>query len=106
MPVAILANNGILFCESALKGAHFIELACQRRTPLLFLQNISGFMVGGKYEAEGIAKNGAKLVTAVATASVPKITVLIGGSFGAGNYGMCGRAYSPALPVHLAQSRI
>ena len=103
MPVAILANNGILFSESALKGAHFIELACQRRTPLLFLQNISGFMVGGKYEAEGIAKNGAKLVTAVATASVPKITVLIGGSFGAGNYGMCGRAYSPALPVHLAQ---
>jgi len=94
-PVAILANNGILFSESALKGAHFIELACQRRTPLLFLQNISGFMVGGKYEAEGIAKHGAKLVTAVATASVPKITVLIGGSFGAGNYGMCGRAYSP-----------
>src|SRR3569832_883893 len=90
MPVAILANNGILFSESALKGAHFIELACQRRTPLLFLQNISGFMVGGKYEAEGIAKNGAKLVTAVATAQVPKITLLIGGSFGAGNYGMCG----------------
>ena len=103
MPVAILANNGILFSESALKGAHFIELACQRRMPLLFLQNISGFMVGGKYEAEGIAKNGAKLVTAVATAQVPKITVLIGGSFGAGNYGMCGRAYSPAFPVHLAQ---
>ncbi len=84
MPVAILANNGVLFSESALKGAHFIELACQRRMPLLFLQNISGFMVGGKYEAEGIAKHGAKLVTAVATASVPKITVLIGGSFGAG----------------------
>ena len=105
MPVAILANNGILFSESAVKGAHFIELACQRRTPLLFLQNISGFMVGGKYEAEGIAKHGAKLVTAVATAQVPKITVLIGGSFGAGNYGMCGRAYSPALPVHLAQLR-
>ncbi|MBN8830379.1 MAG: methylcrotonoyl-CoA carboxylase, partial [Sphingomonadales bacterium] len=88
MPVAILANNGVLFSESALKGAHFIELACQRRTPLLFLQNISGFMVGGRYEAEGIAKHGAKLVTAVATAQVPKITVLIGGSFGAGNYGM------------------
>jgi 3-methylcrotonyl-CoA carboxylase beta subunit len=87
----------------AQKGAHFIELACQRGIPLLFLQNISGFMVGGKYEAEGIAKHGAKLVTAVATATVPKITVLIGGSFGAGNYGMCGRAYQPALPVHLAQ---
>jgi 3-methylcrotonyl-CoA carboxylase beta subunit len=95
MPVAILANNGVLFSESALKGAHFIELACQRRIPLLFLQNISGFMVGGKYEAEGIAKHGAKLVTAVATASVPKITVLIGGSCGAGNYGMSGRANSP-----------
>jgi 3-methylcrotonyl-CoA carboxylase beta subunit len=95
IPVAILANNGVLFSESALKGAHFIELACQRRIPLLFLQNISGFMVGGKYEAGGIAKDGAKLVTAVATASVPKITVLIGGSFGAGNYGMCGRAYGP-----------
>ncbi|MGN6621870.1 MAG: carboxyl transferase domain-containing protein, partial [Sphingomonas sp.] len=89
MPVAILANNGVLFSESAVKGAHFIELACQRRIPLLFLQNISGFMVGGRYEAEGIAKHGAKLVTAVATASVPKITILIGGSFGAGNYGMC-----------------
>ena len=99
IPVAILANNGVLFSESALKGAHFIELACQRRIPLLFLQNISGFMVGGKYEAEGIAKNGAKLVTAVATASVPKITVLIGGSFGAGNYGMCGRAYSPRFSI-------
>ena len=95
MPVAILANNGVLFSESALKGAHFIQLAQQRRLPLLFLQNISGFMVGGKYEAEGIAKHGAKLVTAVATATVPKITVLIGGSFGAGNYGMCGRAFSP-----------
>ena len=95
MPVGIIANNGILFSESAQKGAHFIELCCQRRVPLLFLQNISGFMVGGKYEAEGIAKHGAKLVTAVATASVPKITVLIGGSFGAGNYGMCGRAYDP-----------
>jgi 3-methylcrotonyl-CoA carboxylase beta subunit len=106
MPVAILANNGILFSESALKGAHFIELACQRRTPLLFLQNISGFMVGGKYEAEGIAKHGAKLVTAVATAQVPKITVLIGGSFGAGNYGMAGRAYSPRFLFTWPNSRI
>jgi 3-methylcrotonyl-CoA carboxylase beta subunit len=106
MPVAILANNGILFSESALKGAHFIELACQRRTPLLFLQNISGFMVGGKYEAEGIAKHGAKLVTAVATAQVPKITVLIGGSFGAGNYGMCGRAYSPRFLFTWPNARI
>ena len=106
MPVAILANNGILFSESAMKGAHFIELACQRRTPLLFLQNISGFMVGGKYEAEGIAKHGAKLVTAVATAQVPKITVLIGGSFGAGNYGMCGRAYSPRFLFTWPNARI
>ena len=106
MPVAILANNGVLFSESAVKGAHFIELACQRRVPLLFLQNISGFMVGGKYEAEGIAKNGAKLVTAVATAQVPKITVLIGGSFGAGNYGMCGRAYGPRFLFTWPNSRI
>jgi 3-methylcrotonyl-CoA carboxylase beta subunit len=106
MPVAILANNGVLFSESAVKGAHFIELACQRRIPLLFLQNISGFMVGGKYEAEGIAKHGAKLVTAVATASVPKITVLIGGSFGAGNYGMCGRAYSPRFLFSWPNARI
>ena len=106
MPVAILANNGVLFSESAQKGAHFIELACQRRVPLLFLQNISGFMVGGKYEAEGIAKHGAKLVTAVATASVPKITVLIGGSFGAGNYGMCGRAYSPRFLFTWPNARI
>jgi len=106
MPVAILANNGILFSESAVKGAHFIELACQRRTPLLFLQNISGFMVGGKYEAEGIAKHGAKLVTAAATASVPKITILIGGSFGAGNYGMCGRAYSPRFLFTWPNARI
>jgi 3-methylcrotonyl-CoA carboxylase beta subunit len=106
MPVAILANNGVLFSESALKGAHFIELACQRKVPLLFLQNISGFMVGGKYEAEGIAKNGAKLVTAVATASVPKITVLIGGSFGAGNYGMCGRAYQPRFLFTWPNARI
>ena len=106
MPVAILANNGVLFSESAVKGAHLIELACQRRIPLLFLQNISGFMVGGRYEAEGIAKHGAKLVTAVATASVPKITILIGGSFGAGNYGMCGRAYSPRFLFSWPNSRI
>ncbi|SOZ16267.1 Methylcrotonoyl-CoA carboxylase beta chain [Cupriavidus taiwanensis] len=94
-PVGIVANNGILFSESALKGAHFIELCCQRKIPLVFLQNITGFMVGRKYENEGIARNGAKMVTAVATAQVPKFTVIIGGSFGAGNYGMCGRAYSP-----------
>lgn len=94
-PIAILANNGILFAEAAQKGAHFIELACQRGIPLLFLQNITGFMVGQKYEAGGIAKHGAKLVTAVACANVPKFTVIIGGSFGAGNYGMCGRAYDP-----------
>ncbi|MDB5679809.1 carboxyl transferase domain-containing protein [Sphingomonas bacterium] len=106
MPVAILANNGVLFSESAVKGAHFIELAQQRRVPLLFLQNISGFMVGGKYEAEGIAKHGAKLVTAVATATVPKVTVLIGGSFGAGNYGMAGRAYSPRFLFSWPNSRI
>jgi 3-methylcrotonyl-CoA carboxylase beta subunit len=105
-PVAILANNGVLFSESALKGAHFIELACQRRVPLIFLQNISGFMVGGKYEAGGIAKDGAKLVTAVACAAVPKFTVLIGGSFGAGNYGMCGRAYSPRFLFSWPNSRI
>jgi 3-methylcrotonyl-CoA carboxylase beta subunit len=105
-PVAILANNGVLFSESALKAAHFIELACQRRTPLIFLQNISGFMVGGKYEAGGIAKDGAKMVTAVSTASVPKFTVLIGGSFGAGNYGMCGRAYSPRFLFTWPNSRI
>jgi 3-methylcrotonyl-CoA carboxylase beta subunit len=95
MPVGIIANNGILFSESALKGAHFIELCCQRKIPLVFLQNITGFMVGRKYENEGIARHGAKMVTAVATAAVPKFTVIIGGSFGAGNYGMCGRAYSP-----------
>ncbi len=94
-PVAILANNGVLFSESALKGAHFIELACKRRVPLVFLQNITGFMVGKEYEARGIAKDGAKLVTAVACAQVPKFTVIVGGSFGAGNYGMCGRSYSP-----------
>jgi 3-methylcrotonyl-CoA carboxylase beta subunit len=105
-PVAILANNGVLFSESAQKAAHFIQLACQRRTPLVFLQNISGFMVGGKYEAGGIAKDGAKMVTAVATACVPKFTVLIGGSFGAGNYGMCGRAYSPRFLFTWPNSRI
>ncbi len=95
MPVGFIANNGILFSESALKGAHFIELCCQRKIPLVFLQNITGFMVGRKYENEGIAKNGAKMVTAVSTAAVPKLTMIIGGSFGAGNYGMCGRAYGP-----------
>jgi 3-methylcrotonyl-CoA carboxylase beta subunit len=95
MPVGIVANNGILFSESAQKGAHFIELCAQRGIPLVFLQNITGFMVGRKYETGGIAKDGAKMVTAVATAAVPKFTVIIGGSFGAGNYGMCGRAYSP-----------
>lgn len=94
-PVGIVANNGILFSESALKGAHFIELCSQRNIPLIFLQNITGFMVGKSYEEGGIAKNGAKMVTAVSCANVPKFTVLIGGSFGAGNYGMCGRAYSP-----------
>ncbi len=104
--VGILANNGILFSESAEKGAHFIELCCQRKIPLLFLQNISGFMVGRKYENGGIAKDGAKLVTAVATAAVPKLTVLIGGSFGAGNYGMCGRAYSPRFLFSWPNSRI
>jgi acetyl-CoA carboxylase carboxyltransferase component len=94
-PVGIIANNGILFSESALKAAHFIELCCQRKTPLIFLQNITGFMVGKQYENGGIAKDGAKMVMAVANAAVPKFTVIIGGSFGAGNYGMCGRAFSP-----------
>jgi Acetyl-CoA carboxylase, carboxyltransferase component (subunits alpha and beta) len=94
-PVGIVANAGVLFSESALKGAHFIELCDQRGIPLIFLQNISGFMVGRDYEAGGIAKHGAKMVTAVATTRVPKLTVVIGGSFGAGNYSMCGRAYSP-----------
>lgn len=106
IPVGIIANNGILFSESAQKGAHFIELCCQRRIPLLFLQNISGFMVGRDFEARGIAKDGAKLVTAVACAQVPKITVLVGGSFGAGNYGMCGRAYSPRFLFAWPNSRI
>ena len=105
-PVGIVANNGILFSESALKGAHFIQLCSQRRIPLLFLQNITGFMVGSKYEAGGIAKDGAKLVTAVATAQVPKFTVIIGGSFGAGNYGMCGRAYSPRFMYMWPNARI
>ena len=103
MLIGVVANNGVLFSESALKGAHFIELCAQRGIPLLFLQNISGFMVGQKYEAGGIAKDGAKLVTAVACAHVPKITLIVGGSFGAGNYGMCGRAYRPALSVHVAE---
>jgi len=106
MRVAVLANNGILFSESAQKGAHFIELACQRRIPLVFLQNITGFMVGKKYENEGIARHGAKMVTAVACARVPKFTVIVGGSFGAGNYGMCGRAYSPRFLWTWPNSRI
>ena len=106
MPVGIVANNGILFSESAQKGAHFIELCCQRRIPLVFLQNITGFMVGRKYENEGIARHGAKMVTAVACAQVPKFTVIIGGSFGAGNYGMCGRAYSPRLLFMWPNARI
>jgi len=105
-PVGIIANNGILFSESAQKGTHFIELCATRQIPLLFLQNISGFMVGRKYESGGIAKDGAKMVTAVATAQVPKFTVLIGGSFGAGNYGMCGRAYGPRLLWSWPNSRI
>ncbi len=106
MPVGILGNNGILFSESALKAAHFIELCCQRRIPLLFLQNIVGFMVGREYEAGGIAKDGAKMVTAVACAQVPKITVIVGGSYGAGNYGMCGRAYSPRFLFTWPNARI
>ncbi len=106
MPVGLVANNGVLFSESAMKGAHFIELCCQRRVPLVFLQNITGFMVGRKYESEGIAKHGAKMVTAVATATVPKFTLIIGGSFGAGNYGMCGRAYSPRFMWMWPNARI
>ena len=105
-PVGIIANNGILFSESSLKGAHFIELCCQRGIPLIFLQNITGFMVGRKYEAGGIARDGAKLVTAVATAGVPKFTVIVGGSFGAGNYGMCGRAYDPRFVWMWPNARI
>ncbi|MEZ5537867.1 MAG: carboxyl transferase domain-containing protein [Thiolinea sp.] len=106
IPVGIIANNGVLFSESAVKGAHFVELCCQRGIPLLFLQNITGFMVGRKYESGGIAKDGAKLVTAVSNAQVPKITTLIGGSFGAGNYGMCGRAYDPRFLWTWPNSRI
>ena len=106
MPVGILGNNGILFSESALKAAHFVELCCQRRIPLLFLQNIVGFMVGRDYEAGGIAKDGAKMVTAVACAQVPKITVIVGGSYGAGNYGMCGRAYGPRFLFIWPNARI
>jgi 3-methylcrotonyl-CoA carboxylase beta subunit len=106
VPVGIIANNGVLFSESALKGAHFIQLCCQRKIPLLFLQNITGFMVGSKYEAGGIAKDGAKLVNAVSTASVPKITVIIGGSYGAGNYGMCGRAFGPRFVWMWPNARI
>ena len=104
--MGLIANNGILFGESAQKGAHFIELCAQRGIPLVFLQNITGFMVGQKYESGGIAKDGAKMVTAVATAQVPKVTMLIGGSFGAGNYGMCGRAYSPRFLWMWPNSRI
>ncbi len=106
IPVGIIANNGVLYSESALKGAHFVELCSQRKIPLVFLQNITGFMVGRKYEAGGIAKDGAKLVTAVATTAVPKVTVLVGGSFGAGNYGMSGRAYSPRFLWTWPNSRI
>ncbi|NQZ12938.1 MAG: methylcrotonoyl-CoA carboxylase, partial [Algicola sp.] len=105
-PVGIVANNGILFSESAQKGAHFIELCAQRKIPLLFLQNITGFMVGKKYESEGIAKHGAKMVMAVSCAKVPKFTVLIGGSYGAGNYGMCGRAYDPTMMWMWPNARI
>ena len=106
MPVGIVANNGILFSEAAQKGTHFIELCCQRKIPLVFLQNITGFMVGRKYENEGIARHGAKMVTAVSTAAVPKFTILIGGSFGAGNYGMCGRAFGPRLLFLWPNARI
>ncbi len=106
MPVGIIANNGILFSEAAQKGTHFIELCCQRKIPLIFLQNITGFMVGRKYENEGIARHGAKMVTAVSTAAVPKLTVIIGGSFGAGNYGMCGRAFNPRMLFMWPNARI
>jgi len=105
-PVGIVANNGVLFGESAEKGAHFIQLCAQRKIPLVFLQNITGFMVGKQYESGGIAKHGAKMVTAVATAQVPKFTILIGGSFGAGNYGMCGRAYDPRFLFMWPNARI
>ena len=106
MSVGIVANNGILFSESATKGAHFVELCAQRKIPLLFLQNITGFMVGREYEHGGIAKDGAKLVTAVACANVPKLTLVIGGSYGAGNYGMCGRAFSPRFLYMWPNARI
>ena len=106
IPVGIIGNNGVLFAESAMKGTHFVELCCQRKIPLLFLQNITGFMVGKDAEAGGIAKHGAKLVTAVACAQVPKITLIVGGSYGAGNYGMCGRAYGPRFLYMWPNSRI
>ena len=104
--IGIVANNGVLYSESALKGAHFIELCSQRRIPLVFFQNITGFMVGKRYEESGIAKDGAKMVTAVACSQVPKFTIIIGGSFGAGNYGMCGRAYDPRLMWMWPNARI
>jgi 3-methylcrotonyl-CoA carboxylase beta subunit len=104
--VGIIANNGILFSESAMKGAHFVQLCCQRGIPILFLQNITGFMIGQKYEHEGIAKHGAKLVTAVSTATVPKLTLILGGSYGAGNYGMCGRAFDPRFLYMWPQAKI
>ena len=106
MLIGVIASNGVLFSDSALKGAHFVELCVQRGVPMLFLQNISGFMVGQRYEAGGIAKDGAKLVTAVACANVPKITLIFGGSFGAGNYGMCGRAYGPRFLFAWPNARI
>ena len=106
MPLGIVANSGVLFSESAQKGAHFIELCAQRKVPLLFLQNITGFMVGQQYEASGIAKHGAKLVTAVACAKVPKLTLIVGNSYGAGNYGMCGRAYEPNFLFMWPNARI
>ena len=105
-PIGIVANNGVLFAEAALKAAHFIELCAKRKIPLLFLQNITGFMVGREFESGGIAKHGAKMVTAVASAKVPKFTVIIGGSYGAGNYGMCGRAYSPRFMYTWPNTRI
>ncbi len=105
-PIGIIANNGVLFSESALKGSHFIQLCCQRKIPIVFLQNITGFMIGREAESSGIAKHGAKMVTAVACAQVPKFTVIIGGSYGAGNYGMCGRAYSPRFLYMWPNSRI
>ncbi len=105
-PVGIVANNGVLFSESSMKGAHFVQLCSQRKIPIIFLQNITGFMVGKKVETEGIAKHGAKLVSAVANANVPKITAILGASYGAGNYGMCGRAYSPRFLYMLPSAKI